>query len=131
MFKIVSLIPLKSVHICFALDPMIFMQHSIKCEKCGLEVRQASGIDSRAQARRNAEGGRQEEHPTLNTICLRQSMPVTIKSGRPKHRWLDTIRKDMKECGLCKEDALDREKWRSVVTYWQTPATREGQGGER
>ena len=49
-------------------------------------------------ARRNTEGGRQEEHPALNTICLRQSMPVTI-----------TV----------------------VVTYWQTPATREGQGGER
>jgi len=44
---------------------------------------------------------------------------------------LETIRKDMKEYALRKEDVLDLEKWRSVVTYWQTPATRDGQGGER
>jgi len=69
---------------------------------------------------------------------VRRTSEMTIaarrKRGKPKHRWLDTIRKDMnfiKECGLCKEDALNREKWRSVVTYWQTLATREGQGGER
>ena len=36
-------------------------------------------------------------------------------SGRPKRIWHEVVRKDMRELGLCKKDALDREKWRGAI----------------
>ena len=32
--------------------------------------------------------------------------------GRPKKRWLDQIKEDMREANVTKEDAMDRAKWR-------------------
>ena len=55
------------------------------------------------------------------------------KRGRPKHRWKDTIKKDMSLCNLQEGDADDRVRWRSLIELGlrQIPATRTGQSGDR
>ena len=37
------------------------------------------------------------------------------KRGRPKQRWLKTVRDDMRRWGLCKEDAEDKMSWHSMI----------------
>ena len=39
------------------------------------------------------------------------------RRGRPKGRWMDVIRADMRELELEEEDALDRNLWRSAIHY--------------
>ena len=36
------------------------------------------------------------------------------KIGRPKRRWLDKVKDDIKEKGLSADDAYDRAKWRRM-----------------
>ena len=36
------------------------------------------------------------------------------KRGRPKRRWLDRVRDDIKEKGLSEEDVYDRATWRRM-----------------
>ncbi|PIO69327.1 hypothetical protein TELCIR_08853 [Teladorsagia circumcincta] len=35
--------------------------------------------------------------------------------GRPRQRWQDTINEDMTIIQLCREDALNRTKWRTLI----------------
>ncbi|XP_064079453.1 uncharacterized protein LOC135196535 [Macrobrachium nipponense] len=35
--------------------------------------------------------------------------------GRPKLRWIDCVKRDMRELGLNEEDALDRKRWKNVL----------------
>ncbi len=35
--------------------------------------------------------------------------------GRPKFRWMDKIKADLKKSGLTERDALDRTKWKGVI----------------
>ena len=46
-------------------------------------------------------------------------MEVTGKRrrGRPKRRWLDSIRNDLSERGLSEEDAQDRPRWRRLIRH--------------
>ena len=37
------------------------------------------------------------------------------KRGRPKRRWMDTIKDDMRRWGLEEEDTEDRSTWRSLI----------------
>ena len=32
--------------------------------------------------------------------------------GRPRKRWREVLREDMRKKGLCREDAWDRSRWR-------------------
>ena len=32
--------------------------------------------------------------------------------GRPRMTWSHVVERDMRECGLKREDALEHEKWR-------------------
>jgi len=38
------------------------------------------------------------------------------KRGRPKRRWEDCVKEDMKELGLREEEAKDRTSWRKKIT---------------
>ena len=40
------------------------------------------------------------------------------KIGRPKLRWSDVTRKDMKEKQVKIEEAQDRRRWRLKTLYW-------------
>ena len=39
------------------------------------------------------------------------------KRGRPKRRWLDKVKDDIKEKGLAADDVYDRATWRRVSSY--------------
>ena len=40
-----------------------------------------------------------------------------IRRGRPKRRWLDSIRNDLSERELSREEAQDRTKWRRLTRH--------------
>ena len=42
-------------------------------------------------------------------------MPGKRKRGRPKRRWLDSIRNDLSERELSREGTQDRAKWRRLI----------------
>ena len=44
-------------------------------------------------------------------------VPGKRRSGRPKRRWLDSIRNDLSERGLSEEDAQDRPRWRRLTRH--------------
>ncbi|XP_046848167.1 uncharacterized protein LOC124441744 [Xenia sp. Carnegie-2017] len=75
---------------------------------------------------------RREEDVDIRRVYEMQ-MEGRRKRGRPKHRWKDTIRRDMQLCGVKEEDTQDRAAWRSLIELGlrQRPATRAGQSGER
>ena len=35
--------------------------------------------------------------------------------GRPRKRWREVLKEDMREKGLCREDAWDRPRWRKML----------------
>ena len=35
--------------------------------------------------------------------------------GRPRKRWREVLKEDMREKGLCREDACDRSRWRRML----------------
>ena len=39
------------------------------------------------------------------------------RRGRPKRRWMDSIRNDLSEKELSREDTQDRAKWRSLIRH--------------
>jgi hypothetical protein len=39
----------------------------------------------------------------------------TRRRGRPKERWIDGVRRSMKNHGLTEEDTRDRDRWRNLV----------------
>ena len=39
------------------------------------------------------------------------------KRGRPKRRWLDKVKDDIKEKGLSADDVYDRATWRRISSY--------------
>ena len=39
------------------------------------------------------------------------------RRGRPKRRWMDVVKSDMKLAELDEEDALDREIWKNGICY--------------
>ena len=44
-------------------------------------------------------------------------VPGKRRRGRPKRRWLDSIRNDLSESGLSEEDAQDRPRWRRLTKH--------------
>ena len=43
------------------------------------------------------------------------------KRGKPKRRWLDKVRDDIKEKGLSGEEVYDRATWRRTYHRTSTP----------
>ena len=39
------------------------------------------------------------------------------KGGRPKRRWVDKVKDDMKEKGLSADEVYDRATWRRMSSY--------------
>ena len=75
---------------------------------------------------------RREEDDDIRKV-LEMHMYGARARGRPKQRWSDTVRADLRWLGLEREDTENRIRWRSLVDMMirQKPATRTGHGGER
>ena len=52
------------------------------------------------------------------------------RRGSPKRRWLDSIRNDLSERELSRENTQDRAKWRRLIRHID-PAIKVGKGEEK
>ena len=53
--------------------------------------------------------------------------------GRPRKRWREVLKEDMREKGLCREDAWDRSRWKRMLwkghrrgltpVHWEKPTS--------
>jgi hypothetical protein len=46
---------------------------------------------------------------------MRMELPGKRKRGRPKRRFMDVVKEDMKAIGVAEKDTLDRVKWRNRI----------------
>ena len=51
----------------------------------------------------------------------RRAMEIKVQgrraTGRPRRRWLDKVKDDIKEKGLSADDVYDRATWRRMSSY--------------
>ena len=55
-------------------------------------------------------------------------VPGTAPRGRPKKRWKDCVNDDLRALKLKKEDAMERDKWRSLIRKPSRPKASKPQG---
>ena len=70
---------------------------------------------------------RREQH----NVCRRTPdamPPAKRKRGRPRLRWMDCVRNDMKIIGVTENDASNRENWRRRVQNLSAAATPQQSG---
>ena len=72
-------------------------------------------------------GKRRDETENTRAV-VEMKMERMRPRGRPKLRWKDTIRRDMKAWSIREEWATDRAKWKSLC---KTRYPAQGDGGER
>ena len=70
---------------------------------------------------------RRDETENIRAV-VEMKMDSKRPRGRPKLRWKDTVRRDMKAWSIKEEWATDREKWKSLC---KTRYPAQGDGGER
>ena len=56
---------------------------------------------------------REEEYVGMRLMVM--EVPGKRRRGRPKRRWLDSIRSDLSERELSGEEAQDRDQWRRLI----------------
>ena len=59
---------------------------------------------------------RREEH-YVGGRAMVMKVQGRRKRGRPKRRWLDKVKDDIKEKGLSADDVYDRATWRRMSSY--------------
>ena len=77
------------------------------------------GITKKVQERRLKWYGhvmRREEH-YVGRRAMEMKVQGRRKRGRPKRRWLDKVKDDIKEKGLSADDVYDRATWRRMSSY--------------
>ena len=57
---------------------------------------------------------RREEDHYLKRVA-NMEIPGRRRRGRPKTRWKDSVRRDMKEVGVTSDEAQERNSWRKSV----------------
>ena len=86
----------------------------------------ASITDKARESRLRWFGHVYRAHPdSVAASALRLNIEGPRPRGRPKTRWLDTIRSDMREVAVYERDAADRIKWRSRIRVADPAATRD------
>ena len=58
---------------------------------------------------------RKDEYVGKRVMAM--EVPGKIRRGRPHRRWLDSIRNDLSEREMSREDAQYRAKWRRLITH--------------
>ena len=55
---------------------------------------------------------KRREEGCVGKRMMEMAVPGTRKRGRPRRRWMDLARKDLKSVGAKEGDEMDRIKWR-------------------
>ena len=58
---------------------------------------------------------REDEYVGKRVMAM--EVPGKRRKGRSKRRWLDSIRNDLSERELSREDTQDRAKWRGLIRH--------------
>ena len=64
---------------------------------------------------------KRREENYIGRKMLSLDPPSTRRRGRPKQRWMDTIRNDMKAVGAREEDAENRNTWKMLISATAIP----------
>ena len=64
--------------------------------------------------------GLRREDEYVGKRVMAMEVPGKRRRGRPKRRWLDSIRNDLSERELSMEDTQDRAKWRRLIRHIDT-----------
>ena len=70
------------------------------------------------------------EYEYVGSRVMAMEVPGKRRRGRPKRRWLDSIRNDLSERALSREDAKDRAKWRLLRRHID-PHIKVGKDGKK
>ena len=57
----------------------------------------------------------QDQELPVGRKMMEMELPVKRKRGRPKRRFLDVVKEDMKEVGAKEIDIEDRKMWRMMI----------------
>ena len=83
------------------------IRSTVKVERLGMKMREGRLRWYRHVMRRDQEyGGRK---------MMEMELPGKRRRGRPKRRFLDVVKEDMKEVGVKKIDIEDRKMWRMMI----------------
>ena len=66
---------------------------------------------------------KKRDHDYVGRKTLEMGSPVRRKRGRPKHRWMDCVNRDMRAIGTTIDKVHDRTGWRRIVLnlYYNLP----------
>ena len=71
-------------------------------------------LKNKERRRRKKENGhvKRREEDYVGKRMMEMAVPGRRKRGRPRRRWMDLVREDMKRVGAREGDEVDRVKWR-------------------
>ena len=93
---------------------------SLSERKCNEWMRSMLAIDDIAEVMRRSRlrwfghVERRDKLCWIKRIGIPQVDGDGVK-GRPRKRWIEVLREDMRKKGLCREDACDRSRWRRML----------------
>ena len=59
----------------------------------------------------------QRDEHYVGRRAMEMKVQGRTKRGRPKRRWLDKVRDDIKEKGLSADEVYNRATWRRISSY--------------
>ena len=58
---------------------------------------------------------RDQEYENVGRKMMEMELPGKRRRGRPKRRFLDAVKEDMREVGVKETDVEDRKMWRMMI----------------
>ena len=93
---------------------------SIECVRSMLAIDDVAEVMQRNRLRWFGHVERREELCWIKRIETLQVDGDGVK-GRPRERWREVLKEDMRKKGLCREDAWDRSRWRRMLWEGHRP----------
>ena len=84
------------------------IRSTVKVERLGMKMR---------EGRLRWYGHVMRDQEYVERKMMEMELPGKRKRGRPKRRFLDMVKEDMKEVGVKKMDIEDRKMWRMMIYY--------------
>ena len=85
------------------------IRSTVKVERLGMKIREGRLRWYGHVMRRDQE--------YVGRKMMEMELPGKRRSGRPKRRFLDVVKEDMREVGAKETDVEDRKMWRMMIRY--------------